>query len=148
MARVYISAVMDIPLEEAWGVLRDFNALPVYHPFFSRSEIEGGKPSDQIGCVRNFFSHEGGHIREELLTLSDREHVCCYRILEATLPVQNYVAEMRLRPITEGNKTFGEWWAEYDVSEADASSVHQTVSDTFRFAFEGAVKVARSRKKG
>lgn len=146
MARVYISAVMDIPLEQAWGVLRDFNALPVYHPFFSKSEIEGGKPSDQIGCVRNFFTHEGGHIREELLTLSDREHVCCYRILEATLPVQNYVAEMRLKPITEGNKTFGEWWAEYDVAPADADQVHQTVSDTFRFAFEGAVKVARQQK--
>lgn len=147
MARGYISAVMDIPLEEAWGVLRDFNALPVYHPFFSKSEIEEGKPSDQVGCVRNFFTHEGGHIREELLTLSDREHVCAYRILEATLPVRNYVAEMRLKPITEGNKCFGEWWAEYDVAEADAASVHQTVSDTFRFAFQGAVKVANSRRK-
>lgn len=147
MARVYISAVMDIPLAEAWAVLRDFNALPVYHPFFAKSEIEGGLPSDQIGCVRNFFTHEGGHIREELLTLSDREHTCCYRILEATLPVQNYVAEMRLKTITEGNKTFGEWWAEYDVAPGDAESVHQTVSDTFRFAFEGAVKVARQKKR-
>ncbi|MGE8941582.1 SRPBCC family protein [Leptospira interrogans] len=146
MARVYISAVMDIPLGEAWAVLRDFNALPVYHPFFSKSEIEGGKPSDQIGCVRNFYTHEGGHIREELLTLSDREHTCCYRILEATLPVQNYVAEMRLQTITEGNKTFGEWWAEYDVADKDAESVHQIVSDTFRLAFEGAVKVARTKK--
>lgn len=147
MARVHISAVMDIPLEDAWGVLRDFNALPVYHPFFSKSEIEGDLPSDQIGCVRNFYTHEGSHIREELLTLSDREHVCCYRILEATLPVQNYVAEMRLKPITEGNKTFGEWWAEYDVAPADAASVYQTVSDTFRFAFEGAVKVARQKNR-
>ena len=148
MARVYVSAVMDIPIAEAWGVLREFNALPVYHPFFSKSEIEGGKPSDQIGCVRSFYTHEGGHIREELLTLSDREHTCCYRILEATLPVQNYVAEMRLKTITEGNKTFGEWWAEYEVADKDAESVHQVVSDTFRFAFEGAVKVARQKRAG
>jgi hypothetical protein len=148
MARVYVSAVMDISLAEAWAVLRDFNALPIYHPFFSKSEIEGGKPADQIGCVRNFHTHEGGHIREELLTLSDREHVCAYRILEATLPVRNYVAEMRLKTITEGGKTFGEWWAEYDVADGDAASVHQTVSDTFRLAFEGAVKVAREKKRG
>jgi hypothetical protein len=148
MAHVYVSAVMDIPLAEAWAVLRDFNALPVYHPFFSKSEIEGGKPSDQVGCVRSFHTHDGGHLREELLTLSDREHVCAYRILEGTLPVQNYVAEMRLKTITEGNKTFGEWWATYDVADSDAANVHQTVSDTFRFAFEGAVKVARERKPG
>lgn len=54
---------------------------------------------------------------------------------------------MRLKPITEGNKTFGEWWAEYDVAPADAASVYQTVSDTFRFAFEGAVKVARQKNR-
>lgn len=147
MARVYVSAVMDIPIAEAWGVLRDFNALPVYHPFFAKSEIEGGKPSDQIGCVRDFYTHEGGRIREELLTLSDRDYTCCYRILEASLPVQNYVAEMRLIPITEGNKTFGDWWAEYDVADKDAAQVFQTVSDTFRFAFEGAVKVANEKRK-
>jgi hypothetical protein len=50
------------------------------------------------------------------------------------------------KPITEGNRTFGEWWAEYEVAPADAESVHQTVSDTFRFAFEGAVKIARQKK--
>lgn len=147
MARVYVSSVMDIPIEEAWGVLRDFNALPIYHPFFSKSEIEGGKPADQIGCVRDFYTHDGGRIREELLTLSDREYTCCYRILEAALPVRNYVSEMRLKPVTEGGMTFGEWWAEYDVPEKDAASVHQTVSDTFRLAFEGAVKVARQKRK-
>ena len=147
MARVYVSSVMDIPIEEAWGVLRDFNALPIYHPFFSKSAIEGGKPADQIGCVRDFYTHDGGRIREELLTLSDREYTCCYRILEAALPVRNYVSEMRLKPVTEGGKTFGEWWAEYEVPEKDAASVHQIVSDTFRFAFEGAVKVARQKRK-
>lgn len=143
MARVYISAVMDAPIGEIWGVLRDFNALPVYHPFFAKSEIEGGLPSDQIGCVRSFYNHDGGHIREKLLTLSDRDHTCCYCILEASLPVRGYVSEMRLFEVTEGDKTFGEWWAEYDVDDADADEVHQTVSDTFRLAFQGAEKIVR-----
>jgi hypothetical protein len=148
MARVYVSAVMDIPIGEAWAVLRDFNALPVYNDkLFSKSMIEGGKPSDQIGCVRDFYTHEGGRIREELLTLSDRDYTCCYKILEASLPVRNYVAEMRLLPITEGNKTFGDWWAEYEVDEKDAAAVFEAVNNTFRFAFEGAVKVANGKRK-
>jgi hypothetical protein len=148
MARVYVSAVMDIPIAEAWSVLRDFNALPLYNDkLFSKSTIEGGKPSDQIGCVRDFYTHEGGRIREELLTLSDRDYTCCYKILEASLPVQNYVAEMRLLPITEGNKTYGDWWAEYDVAEKDSASVFEAVTNTFRFAFEGAVKVANQKRK-
>ena len=146
MQTVYITAVIDAPLEQAWAVLRDFNALPRYHRFFAKSEIEDGLPSDQIGCIRNFENHDGDRIREQLLTLSDRDHSCCYCILEATLPVRNYVSEMRLREITEGNQTFGEWWAEYEVSEADAASVRETVSNTFRFAFEGCEDVVHGRE--
>lgn len=141
MARVYVSAVMNGSIEQAWGVLRDFNGLPDYHPFFASSFIEGGKPADQVGCVRNFRSHDGGQIREELLTLSDREHVCCYRILDASaLPVRNYVAEMRLLPVTESGQTFGQWWAEYDVDPENAADCHQRVSDTFRLAFDSVSK--------
>ncbi|MDN3519530.1 SRPBCC family protein [Aquisalimonas lutea] len=136
MARVYVSAVIDATIEQAWGVLRDFNGLPDYHPFFATSFIEDGKPADQIGCVRNFQDHDGGVIREELLALSDRERTCCYRILEAGLPVRNYVAEMRLYPVTETNQTFGEWWAEFDVETADAADTIARVHDTFRLAFE------------
>ncbi len=136
MIKVYVSAVMDASIDQAWGVLRDFNGLPDYHPFFATSFIEDDKPADRIGCVRNFTDHDGGRIREELLTLSDREYVCCYRILEAGLPVRNYVAEMRLTPVTVSNQTFGEWWAEFDVDPADEADTVTRVQDTFRLAFE------------
>lgn len=136
MARVYVTAVMDATIDQAWGVLRDFNGLPDYHPLFAESFIEDGKPADQIGCVRNFRDHAGGGIREELLSLSDRDYLCAYRILEAGLPVRDYVAQMRLWPVTESNQTFGEWWAEFDVDEADRANVIARVTDTFRQAFQ------------
>src|SRR5690554_3670092 len=69
MTRVYVSAVMPITLEQAWSVLRDFNGLPNYHPFFVKSYIEDGKPADKIGCIRHFHDHDGNAIREELLSL-------------------------------------------------------------------------------
>lgn len=144
--RVYVSAVMDAPLCATWAVLRDFNALPAYNAkLFSTSHIEGGLPSDQVGCIRNFRTKDGsGHIREKLLTLSDRDHVCCYEILEATLQVRDYVAEMRLWPVTEGDKTFGEWWATFEVDPKDEADVMRAVTDTFRFAFQGAEELARA----
>ena len=147
MPRVYISAVMDVPLDEAWGILRDFNGLPTYHRFFKDSYIEDGLPADRIGCVRNFRTKEGDDlIREKLLTLSDREHTCCYTIIEATIPLLNYVSEMRLRPITESNQTFGEWWAEFDAPSGQEEDLVQRVGDTFRFAFEGTAEVVKARR--
>ena len=144
MQRVYVSAVMDAPIAATWAILRDFNGLPHYNSrLFSTSHIEGGLAADQVGCVRNFRTKDGsGMIREKLLTLSDREYTCCYCILEATLPVRDYVAEMRLRPVTEGNQTFGEWWATFEVDPADEAAVVETVTNTFRFAFEGAAALA------
>lgn len=147
MKRVYVSAVMDAPLAATWAVLRDFNALPRYNSrLFSESHIEDGLPADQVGCVRNFKSTDGtSYVREKLLTLSDREHTCCYCILDATLPVRNYVSEMRLRPVTEGDRTFGEWWATFEVDPADEAHAVKAVTDTFRFAFEGAGALASGR---
>jgi hypothetical protein len=145
MGYVYVSAVMQAPIDRTWAILRDFNGLPNYNSrLFSESYIEDGLPADRIGCVRNFKSKDGkSFIRERLLSLSDREYSCSYCILEAPLPVQNYVSEMKLRRVTEGDATFGEWWATFEVEPKNEAAVLQAVTDTFRFAFEGAEALAR-----
>ena len=80
---------------------------------------------------------DGGHLREELLSLSDRDHTCVYRILESPLPVTGYVAGYRLLPVTEGDRTFIDWWAEYEVAPADHDQVWDQVRNgTFRRAFQ------------
>ena len=78
MIRVTRSAVIDAPIERVWAVLRDFNSHTAWHPVVAESEIEGGEPSDQIGCVRRFTLRDGNRIREQLLALSDRDHVSTY----------------------------------------------------------------------
>jgi hypothetical protein len=136
MARVYVSAVMNATLEQAWSYLRDFGALGNYHPFFQNSFIEEGKPADQVGCVRRFEVRTGGYLREQLLALSDDEHRCRYRILHIDADWRNYVAEMHLLPVTEGNRCFGEWWAEFEVPPAEEAAAVARVADTFRTFFQ------------
>jgi hypothetical protein len=117
MAKVYRSAVIDAPAEVVWAYVRDFNALPKWHPAIATSEIEGGLSSDRVGCVRRFTRRsDGGLLREQLLALSDVDRTFTYNILISPMPVANYVATMRFTPITAGNKTFAEWWAEFDVT--------------------------------
>ena len=137
MVRIYVSDVIDAPIDRVWALLRDFNGLPVYHPtLFTKSEIEGGKPADAVGCVRSFYAANGGHLREELLSLSDRDHSCVYRILESPLPVTGYVAGFQLRPITEDDRTFIEWWAEWEMAGGDeADTIDLVKNHTFRGIF-------------
>jgi hypothetical protein len=138
MTRIFVSAVIDAPIEKVWAQVRDFNNLPDWHPKFSRSHIEGGLPSDQVGCVRNFdIAGGGGTIRERLLELSDLEHSFRYCILSSPLPVNDYVAQLTLYPVTVENKTVGVWTAEFDVTNGDeVGTVDAVANGTFGLAFE------------
>jgi NADPH:quinone reductase-like Zn-dependent oxidoreductase len=115
MLRVRRSAVIDAPIERVWEVLRDFNSHSLWHPAVGESRIENNEPPDQVGCVRNFFLKDGNHIREQLLALSDRDHISTYCILDATLPMRDYVATLHLKKITDGNRSFWHWESTFGV---------------------------------
>jgi hypothetical protein len=116
MAKVYASTVIPAPASEVWAVVRDFNGLPDWTKFVVESRIEHHKAADQIGCIRNFRLKDGGRIRERLLALSDYEMSCTYSILESPMGVENYVATLRLIPVTETDHAFAEWSAEFDAA--------------------------------
>jgi uncharacterized protein YndB with AHSA1/START domain len=123
MPRVYVSTVIDAPTARVWERIRDFNALPRWVPAVRDSRIENGEPSDRIGCVRDFHLQNGDHLREKLLGLSDYDFFCTYSILESPMPLTDYVATIRLTPVTDGDRTFAEWSAEFDCAEADAEGL-------------------------
>jgi uncharacterized membrane protein len=134
---VYISHVIDAPIERVWGIMRDYNDMPSYHPGIKKSVIEGDGPSDRVGCVRRLTLSEG-FVREVLLCLDDRNYVFTYEIIEGTLPVRGYVAGVRLHRITEGNRTFAEWWADFEVIGADRDAiVAQIGNNVFADGFRG-----------
>lgn len=116
MVKVYTSSVINTPADRVWAHIRDFNGLPGWHPGIADSRIEGNVPSDKVGCIRNFNLRSGGNIREQLLALSDYDYACTYSILVSPMGVENYVATIKLTPVTDGNRTFAEWTAEFDCA--------------------------------
>ena len=109
MQRVVRSVILDAPIARVWDVLRDFNSHTVWHPAVAYSHIEGGEPSDRVGCVRSFVLTDGARIREQLLSLSDRDHRFTYCILEADVPLERYVSTVQLKSVTDGERTFWYW---------------------------------------
>jgi hypothetical protein len=101
------------------------------------SEIEKGVRSDTMGCVRNFGLKGGGRIREHLVSFSDREHYCTYTILESPMSLTDYVATLRLYQVTEGNRIFCEWWAEFECQADDLPKLREQVGrNTFAAGLE------------
>lgn len=114
MAHVYTSCVIPAPVETVWDRIRDFNGLPKWHPRIRDSRIENAEPADRVGCIRNFQLHNGDTIREQLLGLSDFDCFVTYSILDSPMPLSNYVATIRLTKVTDGDRCFAEWTADFD----------------------------------
>jgi hypothetical protein len=127
MVRVYTSSVIDAPAAEIWDRIRDFNGLPAWHPAIVDSRIELQQPADKVGCIRNFTLKDGGRIREQLLALSDYDFSVTYSILESPMDVTNYVATLKLTPITDGNRCFAEWTAEFDCPPGREGELARTI---------------------
>lgn len=146
MVRVYTSSVLDAPADQIWGMVRDFNGLPDWTPFVAESRVEGGLPPDRIGCIRNFRLRAGGIIREQLLALSDYDYQCTYAILESPMGVDNYVATLKLTPVTDGNRTFAEWSAEFDCASGREEELRQSIGQgVFQAAFDAIKKHLNNR---
>lgn len=136
MARVYTSSVIDAPAARVWERVRDFNALPRWHPIVRDSRIENAEPADKIGCVRDFHLQNGDRLREQLLGMSDYDMFCSYSILESPMPLTDYIATLRLTPITDGERCFIEWSAEFECAEADAETLINNIgNDVFQAGF-------------
>jgi len=133
--QVSVSSVISAPIEKVWSTIRDFNALPAWHPAIADSKIENDEPSDKVGCIRNFNLKDGGNLREQLLALNDHDHACTYSILESPMPVENYVATLQLVKITDGDRTYIQWTAEFDT-EAEADMIALIGGGVFQGGFD------------
>lgn len=114
MPKAYASTVLDAPAHEVWAVVRDFNALPTWHPGVRESAIEDGKAGDQVGAVRSLRLQDGAQLRERLLSHSDAERSYSYNFETTPFDVQGYHATLRVTPVTDGNRAFVEWWTTFD----------------------------------
>jgi len=131
------STILDAPTGAVWNVLRDFNGHDRWHPAVATSTVERAQASDKIGCVRRFKLQDGSELREQLLALSDLEQTFSYCLLDTPIPMFNYVATLRLTPVTDGDHTFLEWTAEFDCPpERETELVNNIGGGVFQGGFD------------
>lgn len=141
MATVTVSSVIDAPAASVWAAIRDFNGLPAWHPRMVKSEIEGGGPSSEIGCVRKFQVASGATLREKLLAMSDRDYSVTYSILETPQPISNHTATLTLVPVTDGDRTFAIWTATFDAPADQADEIAKGMgANVFQGGFDALKK--------
>lgn len=128
MARAYFSSVLDQPPDEVWNLIRDFNNYPRYIEGVTESVIEDGKRGDEVGAVRRFRYHDSW-LRQRLTGHSDADRCFAYAGMEpfefpeapgaqAPSPI-DYQGTLRLSPIVDGDRTFVEWFVDFEAEAED-----------------------------
>jgi NADPH:quinone reductase len=125
--RLIRSAVIQASIDRVWAVLRDFNSHERWHPAVTRSQMENDFDGDVVGGVRRFSLTDGAELREQLLHHSDRDTTISYSILDSPLPLLDYVATIRLKPVTDGNHTFWDWRVQFRAPADRAAALENMV---------------------
>ena len=129
MPHIVKSTILDAPTDAAWAMLRDFNGFDRWLPAVATSAMERAQAADKIGCVRRVKLKDGSELREQLLALSDLEQTLSYCLLDTPIPMFNYVAHVRLLPVTDGDRTFWHWESRFNTRPADAERLTQMVAE-------------------
>ncbi|SDG59564.1 SRPBCC family protein [Bosea robiniae] len=118
MTRAYYSTIFEAPAENVWNTIRSFGDYD-WAGVPSVTVIENGRAGDQIGAVRRVEMADRT-MRQILIAHSDRERSYSYEFLSG-MPVnaENYIATLRVTPIIDGNKSFIEWFADFDATPDD-----------------------------
>ena len=144
MPHIVKSTIVDAPTDRVWGVLRDFNGHDRWHPAVATSLIERAQSPDKIGCVRRFKLKDGSELREQLLALSDLEQSFSYCLLDTPIPMFNYVAHVRLLPVTDGDRTFWHWESRFTTRPDDAVRIVEMVAEQI---YQAGFEAIRQRLK-
>ncbi len=124
---VYASTVINASIDDVWQVMRDFVGLTAWSPSVTKAFITNDKAADQVGAVRHLDISDGSVFIETLVELSDHDTYFKYDIVDGPLPVTNYIATMRLQPITDGNQTFASWSAAFSTPDQHREEMQHVV---------------------
>jgi hypothetical protein len=116
VAHVLVSSVIDAPIAEVWEAIRRFDAVAEVLPFVESSPIEEDREPTAVGAVRVVTQTDGAVFREVLVAHSDAERFYSYTFVGSPIPVRDHQTTLRLRRITDGDRTLGEWSSRFEIA--------------------------------
>ena len=132
--------------QNAWDAIKTFDRIDAWHPETANCRMlvgENGKPL----AVREFDLPGGAFVISELLAYDEARRWFRYRILKTSLPLRNYVGEMRVEAQKEGG-CMVRWSAEFERPAGslypgrDDAATYELVREVFRTGLAGVAKAS------
>ena len=133
MAKVSMSANLNVSADQVWKMIGGFNSLPDWHPAIEKSELT------EEGQTRTLSLAGGGTMVEKLEKVDDDARIYSYSIIDSPLPVANYSATIKVSG--EGDNSTIEWSSDFDAAGASDKDAMNAIQDIYNAGFDNLKKI-------
>ena len=119
MLSVTEKVTINAPATKVWDAVKNYDALPSWHPGFAKDEIVKGE-NNKVGAVRQLTIKDGPTFTEELLAFSEKAKSYKYKIIESPLPIDAYSSTLTVKSVGK-NKSQIVWNGTFKRKNADAN---------------------------
>ncbi|MSQ11430.1 MAG: SRPBCC family protein [Dehalococcoidia bacterium] len=126
MVKVSVSDTFNVPADTLWKTVSDFGGVKKLAPDMVKSCTVEGKG---VGSIRRIVLTAGGVAAERLESFDAKGKSLSYSIIEAPLPVDRYVATMKVKELGKGRSEFT-WSCTFEpkgLSDAEAKKTVETM---------------------
>lgn len=125
MAEVVVKDEIRASAQAVWDLVKDFGGLQRWMDAINSCEVEG----EGVGAVRT-LGLQGASLRERLEAYDEATRTFSYSILDGPLPVQNYVATLKV--MDRGADHCGiEWASQYEPAGAPDEQVRGIIQGVY-----------------
>ena len=92
------TGIVRAPAADVWATVADFSSAATYFPAIIDCVVTGSG----IGARRHLRTDIGGTTVSELIELDGDRMTMGYRVIESTVPIEDYASRMVVRPAPDG----------------------------------------------
>ena len=132
-----VSKTLQIAADPAkvWTMLGRFDGLEAWMPSIESCEGTGSGP----GAKRTLTMGDGASVIEELVSVDESTRRYTYKILEAPLPIKNYLSAISVT--AEGSGSGVSWACEFDADGAPEADMEAMLVDLYQSSLDNAKKL-------
>ena len=133
MSRLLVEKSFKASVGEVWETIKAFKHPEHFMPFVESSETEG----DGVGMRRTMKFRDGSHAIEKLHKIDENERYILYKLIYSPLPVNEYMARVKLRHDGEGTVQVT-WESRFNILPDNSSEeIENQLKATYNLSIEG-----------
>ena len=141
MTNIVEKTTINAPANEVWKTIRSFGGVEKYLPIVTHSVVEGNGVGSTRTCTIQGLGGQGdSKAIEKLDYINDEERTIAYSIIEAPMPVKNFVNTVQVIDLGN-NKSEIEWQSSFESNGVPEDQAKKMIQDIIIMASKGLKKL-------